>query len=107
MMRDATTQSKCRRYGIETAAAQRLATQDAPQRQHAAACGAETLDGIARIVRTTRMETATRAEQGAQPAFVRREQGEQNPAHDMRSPRGKRPRMVDMQENQGLPQGGT
>ena len=78
----ATAHGKRFRHRIEPAAAQRLTARDAPQRERAATQCAEARHRDSSIVRTARMEAAARAEQRAQAALVKREQGENDAGHE-------------------------
>jgi|SRR5690348_1761302 len=67
---------------IQAAFAQRLAAQDTPCREQAAAPRSEAGDRNAGVGRTTRMEAATRAEQRAQQALVQRDEKKQDTGQD-------------------------
>jgi len=61
--------------------AQRLAPQDAPERQRAATYRTEAHDGNPCIIGTAGVEAATLTQQGAQQAFVGTKQEEQESGH--------------------------
>jgi len=73
------------RHRIDAAAAQGLAAGDPPQAEQAAARGTVPGDRDARVVRATRIEATTRAEQRAQEALVGGEQCENQTGHGNRS----------------------
>jgi len=70
---------------IDAASAERLAAQDAVDAEPAAAPGAETRHGDARVVRAAGMKAAARAEQRAQPAFVSTQQRNEDARHSIDS----------------------
>lgn len=61
-------------HGIVATFTQRLATQQAPGNQQAAAPGPETRHGNPCIIGTGGVEAAARAQQGAEPALVQTKQ---------------------------------
>ena len=68
-------------HRIVAAMAQRLAAQDAPQRQHAAAQRAEARHRDARVVRAARVEAATLPQQRAEQPLVQCQQGKNEASH--------------------------
>ena len=70
----ATAQDEVFRHGIETALAQRLAAQDAPRSEDAAARGPEARYGNPCIIGTGWMKAAACPEHRAQPPLVEGQQ---------------------------------